>query len=390
MPVHSDAMVIGAGVVGAATALALVRAGLSVEVLDASFAASGATAAGMGHIVVMDDSEAQFALTSFSRSLLDEVADELPAACEFERCGTLWIARDDDDMTAVRAKRDFYTSRGVAAELLDAEQLAEAEPRLAVNRSRSTVNSRWTTANVGSLAGALLVPGDAVLYPPALAWWLLDRAAGLGVRVREGRPVDSVVSGGVVIQGVRHDTGVVVNATGAAAPSLTPGIPIVPRKGHLAITDRHPGLCRHQLVELGYLTSAHTMSSESVAFNLQPRATGQVLIGSSRELVGWDAQINRRVLGQMLARAVAFTPALADVSVLRVWTGFRPATPDKLPLIGPWDGAEDVWIAAGHEGLGITTALGTAALIADLITGRTPAIDPTPFAPGRASVLVEA
>jgi glycine/D-amino acid oxidase-like deaminating enzyme len=373
MPVHSDAVVIGAGVVGAATALALVRAGLSVEVLDASFAASGATAAGMGHIVVMDDSEAQFALTSYSRNLLDELADELPAACEYERCGTLWIARDDDEMSAARAKREFYTARGVRAELLDARQLAEAEPHLA-----------------GPLAGALLVPGDAVVYPPALAWWLLESAAALGVRVREGRSVDAVVSGGVVIRGVRHDTGVVVNATGAAAPRLTPGVPIVPRKGHLAITDRHPGLCRHQIVELGYLASAHTMSSESVAFNLQPRPNGQVLIGSSRELVGWDAQINRRVLGQMLARAVAFTPALADASVLRVWTGFRPATPDKLPLVGPWDGADDVWIAAGHEGLGITTSLGTGALIADLITGRTPAIDPTPFAPGRASVLVEA
>src|SRR5205814_4719606 len=99
---------------------------------------------------------------------------------------------------------------------------------------------------------------------------------------------------------------VIVNAAGAEAPRLTPALPIVPRKGHLAITDRHPGFVRHQLVELGYLTSAHTMTAASVAFNVQPRATQQVLIGSSRELVGWDASTNMKVLRHVLGRAMMF------------------------------------------------------------------------------------
>src|SRR3954466_11612590 len=124
-----------------------------------------------------------------------------------------------------------------------------------------------------------------------------------------------------------------INAAGAQAALLTPELPIVPRKGHLAITDRAPGFVRHQLVELGYLTSAHAMTSESVAFNVQPRSTGQVLIGSSRELVGWDASMNRAILSRMLARAAQLMPVLRDVSIVRCWTGFRPATPDKLPLI---------------------------------------------------------
>ncbi|HXF25112.1 MAG TPA: FAD-binding oxidoreductase, partial [Gemmatimonadaceae bacterium] len=159
--------------------------------------------------------------------------------------------------------------------------------------------------------------------------------------------------------------------------------PIVPRKGHLVITDRYPGFCRHQLVELGYLTSAHTMTTESVAFNVQPRATGQMLIGSSRELVGWDGSINRSIVRRMLDRALDFMPGLALASAIRTWTGFRPATPDKLPLIGSWDEMPGLWIAAGHEGLGITTSVGTGQLLADLITGRAPAIDPAPFAPSR-------
>jgi D-hydroxyproline dehydrogenase subunit beta len=181
-----------------------------------------------------------------------------------------------------------------------------------------------------------------------------------------------------------------VNAAGAEAPGLVPGLPIVPRKGHLAITDRYPGFVRHQLVELGYLASAHTMTTESVAFNVQPRTTQQVLVGSSRELVGWDASLNRRVLARMLARAVEFMPALAATSMIRAWTGFRPATPDKLPLIGAWPATPGLWIAAGHEGLGITTSLGTAQLIADLVAGREPPIDATPFAPTRTLAAVDA
>ena len=69
--------------------------------------------------------------------------------------------------------------------------------------------------------------------------------------------------------------------------------------------------------------------------------------------------------------------------------GFRPATPDKLPLIGAWPATPGLWIAAGHEGLGITTSLGTARILADLIAGREPPIDATPFAPARALVASE-
>lgn len=373
MPAVPDVLVVGAGVVGAAVAWVLARDGHSVQVVDESFAAGGTTAAGMGHIVVMDDSDAQFALTAWSRQLLDALEAELPASVELDRCGTLWIARTEAELDAARAKREYYTNRGVDAELLDARQLREAEPALA-----------------GEYAGALRVPGDSVVYPPGLAGWMLERAVSCGARVRTGTRIDAIDADGARSGGTRLPAGMVVNVAGAAAARLTPGLALVPRKGHLAITDRHPGICNHQLVELGYLASAHTMSGESVAFNLQPRKTGQVLIGSSRELVGWDPSINRSILRRMLERAVAFVPSLALASVIRVWTGFRPTTPDKLPLIGAWDETRRTWLATGHEGLGITMALGTAHLIADLIAGRQPALDPTPFAPRRKSALVEA
>jgi glycine/D-amino acid oxidase-like deaminating enzyme len=320
----------------------------------------------MGHLVVMDDSPEQLALTAFSLELWHELRRSAPAAVEYDPCGTIWVAADDSQMDAVAAKHQLYEEHGIPAELLTRGRLAQLEPNL-----RS------------DLTGGLLVQGDAVLYAPRAALWLLERARSKGAVLREHRAVNEIASRSVRCgESVIH-ADVIVNAAGAEAATLTPELPIVPRKGHLAITDRYPGFCRHQLVELGYLTSAHEMTSESVAFNVQPRSTGQLLVGSSRELVGWNAGTNRNVLRQMMERAHRFMPALSQLSVIRTWTGFRPATPDKLPLIGPWSPTPGLWVAAGHEGLGITTSLGTARILADLVTGRRPPIDATPFSPAR-------
>lgn len=361
-----DVLVVGAGIVGAACAEALALDGLSVELLDSGFAGGGTTACAMGHLVVMDDSEAQFALTRYSRDLWAARASDLPATVEDERTGTLWVASDDEELHHAGARAEFYRERGVAAELLSPGELAAEEPNLREG-----------------LAGALLVSDDRVLYPPAAARYLAERAAEAGARRREGVEVLEIGPGRVRIRNETIEAGAVVNAAGVDAARLTPGLPIEPRKGHLVITDRYPGFCRHQLIELGYLKSAHSAGRESVAFNLQPRSTGQLLLGSSREFVGRDASINRGLRDRMIARALEYMPGLARLSALRTWTGFRPCTPDNLPLVGAWPETPGLFVAAGHEGLGITTALGTARLVADLVLGREPAIDPAPYAPSR-------
>jgi len=376
-PPRPDAVIVGAGIVGAACAYELARAGLRVMVCDTAFPGSGATAAGMGHIVVMDDSPAQLALTALSRRVWADLAPGLSAPCEDRAPGTLWIAADPGEMRAVEDKRALCASVGVRAEVLDRDALAAAEPNLRPG-----------------LAGALLVPDDRVLYPPGAARWLLEAAREHGAVIRAGVTASAVAPGSVTLHAAgrteKTDAGAIVLAAGIDTGSLIPGLPVVPRKGHLVITDRYPGLVRHQLVELGYLHSAHTMTGASTAFNLQPRATGQVLIGSSRELVGRDASINRAIVADMVRRAVEFVPRLGHCLAIRTWTGFRPATPDALPLIGAWPAVPGVWIAAGHEGLGITTATGTAALIAAGVLGTAPPIDAAPFRPDRPMHAAEA
>jgi glycine/D-amino acid oxidase-like deaminating enzyme len=363
-----DVIVVGAGIVGCACAYFLARRGVSVLVLESSFAGSGVTSAGMGHIVVMDDSPAKLALTLEGRRLWGVLAAELSADWEDDPCGTLWIAEDEPEMAVVRAKAELCAAHGIEHEVLSPGKLASAEPNLRPG-----------------LAGALRVSGDRVLYPPGAARRLLEAARSLGARVRERCRVVSLDSTGVRVGDERISAAAVVNAAGPEAPRLTAGLPIQPRKGHLVITDRYPGFCRHQLVELGYTRSAHGSSGPSVAFNVQPRTTGQILIGSSREFAGFDASINGSLLQTMIERAVAYMPALGGLSALRAWTGFRPATPDKLPLIGRWATPEGPgpWIAAGHEGLGITTAPASGQMIAELVCGSEPTLDPTPFAPTR-------
>ncbi len=360
-----DVIVVGGGVVGAACAFYLTAEGLSVLVLEAGFAGGGTTATGMGHLAVLDDNEAEFALSAYALQLWRELAPELSPECEDDPTGCLWVAVDEAEMAHVPRKAAFYRARGVAAEELSPADLARLEPRLRPG-----------------LAGGLLVPGDRVLYQPAVTRWLLARAAERGGELRAAR-VSAIDGGGVTLaSGERIAAEVVINAAGPWAADLTRELPIEPRKGHLVITDRHPGFCRHQLVELGYLKSVHELAAESVAFNVQPRKTGQLLIGSSRQFVGWDSGLDRRLLSRMLRRALEYMPDLAAVTAIRTWVGFRPATPDKLPYIGRW-GSDGPWLAAGHEGLGITTAPATGRLLADLVLGRRPAIDPAPFDPNR-------
>jgi glycine/D-amino acid oxidase-like deaminating enzyme len=363
----AEIVIVGAGIVGAACASELAAEGLRVLVIDEGFPSSGSTGAAMGHIVVMDDSEAQFAITRYSQILWDDMRDQLPGAVEFDPCGTLWVATDENEMAEVRRKCDYYRERGVNVEILDSQQVRDAEPHLRA-----------------PLAGGLRVPGDSVVYPPCAAGFLLQRARRLGARVIHGQPVAAIGKGVArLADGTIFAAGFIINAAGQSAPKLSAGINIKPRKGHLVITDRYPNFLHHQVVELGYLKSAHSLTADSVAFNVQPRKTGQILIGSSRQYGADNLAVDDSILVRMLQRAFEYMPELNLLSAIRVWTGFRPATPDKLPLIGPSPEDPSVLVAAGHEGLGVTTSLATAKLICSQILGQRPAIPIQPYLPSR-------
>jgi glycine/D-amino acid oxidase-like deaminating enzyme len=365
----ADALIVGAGIVGAACAAELAALGMRVEVLDAQGIGGGATAAGMGHIVVMNDSPEEFALSRYSRELWLDLAPQLRARDAFARCGTLWLAADDEEFHAARAMHAAYEAQGVSAELLDASALRACEP-----------------AVVSSLVGGLRIQHDSIVYAPTAAQWLLTQSpasANIGVRL-DARVISVDAAGVMLANGERRSAAHVIVANGLGAQGLIPALPLQPKKGHLLITDRYPELIHHQLLELGYIKSAHHATGTSVAFNAQPRPTGQVLIGSSRQFDTTDPAVEMPVLAQMLQRAAHYLPMLPQLNGIRAWTGFRAASPDGLPLIGPAGGhAPGVWLAVGHEGLGVTTSLATAKLLGAQIAGNAPAIPVEPYLPSR-------
>lgn len=367
-----DVLIIGAGIVGCACALECVREGLRVGVLERGNIGGGTTAAGMGHVVVMDDSAAQLALTAYSRTLWNQLAPELPPQVEYEPRGTIWVAANEDELGEVAGKQKACGSMNIASEVLDARQLAQAEPCLRPG-----------------LAGGLLVPDDSVIYPPAAAAYFLEQAVALGAVALRGYEAVKIEREAVRTQnGELFHAGKILLASGADT-RLLPWLPIQKRKGHLLITDRYPGMVNHQLVELGYIASAHKVTADSVAFNLQPRQTGQILIGSSRQYGSEHLGVDAGILKRMLDRAIEYMPSLRQVSGIRVWTGFRAASEDKLPLIGP-SGEPSLYLAMGFEGLGITNALGAARLAVDALLGRPSAIDHSPYLPERFAKAREA
>lgn len=348
----ADVIIVGGGIIGAACADELASHGLRVLVLECQRPA--ATAAGMGHLVVLDHSPAELALGEYSVRAWRELAPQLPDDCAMRNNGTLWLACNEEEMAEAERKHLALNEYGLTCELMSGAQLAAVEPSL-----RS------------GLSGALRVNGDGILYAPNAARWLLQR------RPEQVRQQHAEV---IEVQGhrVRLKTGewlhatAVVLANGIHARDLCADLPLQAKKGHLLITDRYPTQITHTLVELGYVTSAHKGNGPSVAFNVQQRPTGQLFVGSSRQFDNHDPEVDAAMLGRMLRRAMEFLPDLGQMNGIRSWTGFRSASPDGQPLVGEHPLQAGLWLAVGHEGLGVTTAPGTARLLAAQLLGLPP------------------
>jgi len=360
----TDALVIGAGIVGAACAYALARQGLSVRVVDARI--GGATAAGMGHLVIMDDLEAELKLSHWSVKLWHELGQRLSEDCAYRQIPTLWLASSAEEMHIAEEKYQRLTQQGVHCQLRTADEIQQLEPHLK-----------------HSLYGGLEVLDDGILYAPCAAEWFLKQYPQ-NIQLQQAK-VTSIEEHRVQLaDGTWLEADSIVLANGIHATDFFPALPIEPKKGHLAITDRYPELnVQHTLVALAYAASTQATSGISVACNIQPRPTGQLFIGSSRQFGTVDPAVEPEVFTRVLKEAADYFPALADLNVIRAWTGFRAASPDGVPIIGKHPDYQSIFLAVGHEGLGVTTATGTGQLIASHICGLPFEIDPTPFLPHR-------
>ncbi|GAB7105674.1 FAD-dependent oxidoreductase [Streptomyces phaeofaciens JCM 4814] len=370
-----DVVVVGAGMVGAACALYAARAGLDVILVDRGPVAGGTTGAGEGNLLVSDKEPGpELHLALLSARLWGELAQELGTAVEYEPKGGLVVASTPDGLTALARLAAGQRAAGVRTVPVDASELRSLEPHLAPG-----------------LAGGVLYPQDAQVMP-TLAAAHLARASG--ARLETGRTVTRVLRGADgAVRGVRTDRGdllapAVVNAAGTwggevAALAGVP-LPVLPRRGFVLVTEPLPRRVRHKVYAADYVAD---VASDSAALQTSPvvegTAAGPVLIGASRERVGFDRSFSLPVVRALAAGATRLFPFLDDVRVMRTYLGFRPYLPDHLPALGPDPRVPGLFHACGHEGAGIGLATGSGQLIAQALTGGTPELDLTPFRPDR-------
>ncbi|MET0783575.1 MAG: FAD-dependent oxidoreductase [Leifsonia flava] len=383
-----DVIIIGAGIVGAAIARDLSRDGRSVLVIERSAAASGSSGRGEGNILVSDKApgpeldlaiDARRRWPTVARELRGE-ADALGVDIEFEAKGGLVVATTD---IGAQPLLDFAAGQravGVRAEAVDSATAHELEPHLS-----------------DGITAAVWYPDDAQVQPAIATEALLASARRAGGTVRSGVEVLAALlddSGAIV--GVETSAGefrapVVINAagpwSGAVSTALGAPIPVRPRRGMVLVTTRMPHRVFHKVYDADYVGAVGSSSADlQVSSVVESTASGTVLIGSSREQVGFRDEFRAEIVSQLARRAMLLFPFLGSAAVLRSYSGFRPYMPDHLPVIGPDGRRPGLWHATGHEGAGIGLSIATSALIADLLAGRTPSVDPTAFALDRAGL----
>ncbi|MCH0571163.1 FAD-binding oxidoreductase [Streptomyces sp. MUM 136J] len=380
-PAPLDAVIIGAGVVGAACAYYATRAGLSVAVVDRGPVAGGTTGAGEGNLLVSDkEAGPELGLALLSLRLWRELATRLPPedAIEHEPKGGLVVAPDETALTALRAFAAGQRAAGVETHELAAGELTALEPQLAPGP-----------------AGGFHYPQDAQVQPARAAAALLRAARRAGALVRLGEQVTAVLTDAHgAARGVRTPrgdlhAGAVVNAAGTWGSRIAAlagtHLPVLPRRGFVLVTEPlPPGLIRHKVYAADYIADVASGSAglQSSAV-VEGTPAGPVLIGATRERVGFDRTLSPEALRRLARQATALFPVLADTHAIRAYCGFRPYLPDHLPAIGPDPRVPGLHHACGHEGAGIGLAPATGLLVTAALTGARPPVPAEPFSPGR-------
>lgn len=228
-----------------------------------------------------------------------------------------------------------------------------------------------------ALSGAGWQPDSARVRPPRLLRALLRRAAQLEVQVVAECPVEGLLLRGGRCVGARLASGQELEAdltvlaagawSGLLGRAAGVSLDVRPVRGQILLLSGPPGLLGPTL-------------NDGDCY-IVPRRDGRLLVGSTMEDAGFDAVTTEAALARLRQLAADLLPASADLPVETSWAGLRPGTPDRLPFLGPVDQVPGLLLATGHYRNGILLAPITAALIADLVDGRTPAVDLAPFAP---------
>jgi D-hydroxyproline dehydrogenase subunit beta len=373
----ADVVVVGAGAVGAACAYFLARAGLSVHVVERGTIAGGTSSACEGNLLVSDkEAGPELDLALYSRSVWREDLAEHGPKWEFEAKGGLVVVASAPGARTLSALSTRQRAAGIEVCDVAGPDLRDYEPQISPE-----------------LTAGAFYPQDAQVQPMLLVAHLLRLARDLGATVQTQTAVTGVLRDGERVSGVVTSGGVVtagavVNAAGPWSGDVAAlagvDLPVLPRRGFVLVTEPLPQIVRHKVYAGEYV--ANVLSADAglqTSPVVESTPSGTVLIGSSRERVGFDRSVSLVVLSALARQAVALFPGLRSAKAMRSYLGFRPYCPDHLPVLGEDRRAPGLWHASGHEGAGIGLSVGSAKLLAQALVGTHTDLDLTPFAPER-------
>jgi glycine oxidase len=363
----TDIVIIGAGVIGAACALRLAQAGLHVTLLERAAPASGASQAALGVLQYHAKPQAVPAyqqLSFHSRdlypALLDELADATGEHVPYYAGGQLNLALAETDWPDLEALCAANLALGLPTERLSAEECRLLEPGITPRA-----------------LGGLFFAHDAWVDNTALTLALVraaEQAGAVLLRANVTRllQIDGRVRG-VEAGGQVHYADWVVLAAGCWSSQIegVPALPVVPVRGQALAVAGQP-VRRVVASARGYLVPKGL-----------PGGAAQTLVGATVEHVGYDEETTLGGLAEVSAVGVEIAPRLASGAFLGAWAGLRPATPDGLPCLGPFDALPNLIAAAGHFRNGILQAPSTAAIVSALVTGAAPSFDISALRPDR-------
>jgi len=358
----ADVIVIGAGIIGLLSAYQLAGAGRQVVLLEAGEAGREASWAGGGIVSPLYPwrySAAVTALAHWSQDFYpgfgERLREQAAVDPEVHETGLYWLDLQDEDEALAWAERQGRPLRRVAM-----EQVRAAVPALGEGFSK-----------------ALFMPGVANVRNPRLLRALREALGRMAnVRVVEHCPATGFVREGRRILGVQTAQGemraerVVVAAgawSGELLATLGLELPVKPMKGQMILFK-----CAEDFLP------SMVLAKRRYAI---PRRDGHILVGSTLEDVGFDKTPTEDALESLRATAIELLPALADAQVVKHWAGLRPGSPDGVPYIGQVSGFDGLWLNCGHFRNGLVLAPASCQLLADLMLGREPIVDPAPYAP---------
>lgn len=384
--IEADLAIVGGGIIGASCAYHAAKRGLKVAIVDQAVPAAGTSGACDGYVAVSSKKPGlMMELAVASKAIYPEIVRELALDPEYMPVGGMLVVEDPADLEALDKHVAALRSVGVPMEFLDRARMLELEPYLSP-----------------ALHGAWRCPVEAIVNPYRMTQALIAGAVERGARTLwRTRPTGFETSGGriaamqtsggrVVAEQYAFCAGVWSQELGSMVGL---SLPVIPRRGELVVTERGATYARHYLMSAKYLVAkadpeAAQRSSDprmriGHGFCLEVNAQGQAIIGSTRAFVGYDRSVTAEGVALILSEAIRRVPALAGVKVLRVFAGLRPYVDDKKPIIGRSRQVPNLMVAAGHEGDGICLSQVTGAIIADLATGKVPAIDIAALSPDR-------